>query len=135
MSRCVIGCSWGWPRDSISPVSSRAKDGGRANPLLDIAAAFPFLLRVAGAGVAGGCCSLDSTLARFVRLRDVVDSEVGGSGLEARGAFRFREVVGGAAGGEVVGAGGPEPEWLEEEPAESLAAERVTLGDMRNYFV
>lgn len=50
------------------------------------------------------------------------------SGLDSRaGSFRLREAAGGREGGGAGGFGG----LALEEPAESLAEERVTLDDMR----
>ena len=90
----------------------------------------PFLKRVeaAGAGDSGG--SGASILVRFERPRDCGASVgcAGCWGLGSRaGALRFLETVDSGREG---GAGG----WAGvefEEPAESLAEERVTLGDMR----
>jgi len=108
-----------------------SSEGPAEGPALDIAdVALPFLKRVeaARAGDSGG--SGTSILVRFERPRDcgASTSSAGCSGLGSRvGALRFLETVDSGREG---GAGG----WAGvefEEPAESLAEERVTLGDMR----
>lgn len=90
----------------------------------------PFLKRVEAAGAGDSRGSGTSILVRFERPRDCGAStgSAGCSGVGSRaGALRFLETVDSGREG---GAGG----WAGiefEEPAESLAEERVTLGDMR----
>jgi hypothetical protein len=102
--------------------------------------AFPFFLDFSGADGGGGGTDADSvgsTLERLVRRFDE-DSVASGaadacSGLASRtDAFRFLDDGFGGGGAGAVGAcwlvSGV---WEVDEPAESLAAERVTLEDMR----
>lgn len=65
-------------------------------------------------------------------LREWVSASGGLTGLGARAeALRFREFGFDRRGGEVVGTEGDCSIFVLDEPAESLAEERVTLGDMR----
>jgi hypothetical protein len=95
--------------------------------------ALPFFLDFGGGGGGTDADSVDSTFVRFVRRFEedsVASTDAGCSKLASRAtAFRFLDA---AVGWEGVGALGDC--WLAvelDEPAESLAAERVTLGDMR----
>lgn len=99
--------------------------------------AFPFFLGFGAADERGGGSDADSAGSIFDRLvRRVAEDSVasgpadGCSGLASRAdAFRFLDEDLGGGGAGVSGAC-----WLGsevDEPAESLAAERVTLEDMR----
>jgi hypothetical protein len=100
------------------------------------AVALPFfrVFGVAGAGEGATSADSASTFVRLVRRRDGASiAPAACSGLGSRAtAFRFFEDVGGGggAGGFVVC--GLVVEL--DEPAESLAAERVTLEDMRKWL-
>jgi hypothetical protein len=107
-------------------------------PAVDMAAdAFPFFLDFGAADERGGGPDTDSADSTFDRLIRRVDEDSvasgaadGCSGLASRAdAFRFLDEDFGGGGVGMVGAC-----WLGsevDEPAESLAAERVTLEDMR----
>jgi hypothetical protein len=84
-----------------------------------------------------GGASCASTLVRFARPRreDTPSALVGGgcSGLDSRGALFLLRVEAGGREGAVVGGGGLGV-LSSAEPVDRLAAERVTLDDMRLRF-
>ena len=136
---CCVGVSSDGPADGLC----RLEDvtclvrRGKSYPAFDMAfTALPFFWRVAAGCSGGGSCSADSAASSFVRFVFLRPSPCAPfvpfccSGLGSRAALRLR---GGATGvgGRVAVSGGGRSACESEEPAESLAAERVTLGDMR----
>jgi hypothetical protein len=76
------------------------------------------------------------TLVRLARPRweGGASSVGGGSGLDSRGALFLLRVEAGGRVGAVAGGGGLGVRLSSAEPVDRLAAERVTLDDMRFWF-